>query len=220
MVGAPPFGALARHGLRRPLKTPPPSQKFSIPNDTLEPTHKQAFIAELSKWENALKPLWIEQARRDILEAHDGKPPKVLDPFGGGGSIPLEAQRLGCETYSCDLNPVAVLIQKCTLEYPQRYGKSLYDDVKKWGEWVLAQVESELERFYPKDSDGSIPFAYIWARTLPCQSMHCSCTIPLMGQYWLANKGHKKIALYPDEVDGQVVFRIVGNRASIDTCRF
>jgi len=210
VVGAPPFGALARHGLRCPLKTPPPSQPFSIENNTLEPTHKQAFIAELSKWENALKPLWIDQARRDILDAHDGKPPKVLDPFGGGGSIPLEAQRLGCETYSCDLNPVAVLIQKCTLEYPQRYGKSLYDDVKKWGEWVLAQVESELERFYPKDSDGSIPFAYIWARTLPCQSMNCSCTIPLMGQYWLANKGHKKIALYPDEVDGQVVFRIVG----------
>jgi putative DNA methylase len=50
-------------------------------------------------------------------------PPKVLDPFGGGGAIPLEALRLGCETYSSDLNPVAVLIQKCTLEYPQKYGR-------------------------------------------------------------------------------------------------
>lgn len=73
----------------------------------------------------------------------------MLDPFGGGGSIPLEAQRLGCETYSCDLNPVAVLIQKCTLEYPQRYGERLYDDVKKQGEQIIAQVTEELEQFYP-----------------------------------------------------------------------
>ena len=100
-------------------------------NATPNPS-KRVFISELSKWKNALKPLWIDQARRDILESHD-KIPKVLDPFGGGGSIPLEAQRLGCETHSCDLNPVAVLIQKCTLEYPQKYGPRLHDDVKKWG---------------------------------------------------------------------------------------
>ena len=64
----------------------------------------------------------IRKAREDILKANGGKPPRVLDPFGGGGSIPLEALRLGCETYANDLNPVAVLIQKCTLEYPQKYG--------------------------------------------------------------------------------------------------
>lgn len=82
-------------------------------HETLTPP-KHNFIAELAKWENALKPLWIQQARGDILKSHDGKPPKVLDPFGGRGAIPLEAQRLGCETYSCDLNPVAVLVQKST----------------------------------------------------------------------------------------------------------
>ena len=131
------------------LLRPPPSQKISIRNNTLEPTHKQVFIAEISKWENALKPLWINQARRDILDAHDGNPPKVLDPFGGRGAIPLEALRLGCETHSCDLNPVSVLIQKCTLEYPQTYGKRLHDDVKKQGEQIIAQVTEELEQFYP-----------------------------------------------------------------------
>ena len=68
----------------------------------------------------------IERARKKILKAYGGKAPKVLDPFGGGGSIPLECLRLGCETYSNDLNPVAVLIQKCTLEYPQKYGKPGY----------------------------------------------------------------------------------------------
>ena len=171
-------------------------------------SYRQAFIAELCKWENARKPLWIDQARHDILEAHDGQPPKVLDPFGGGGSIPLEAQRLGCETHSCDLNPVAVLIQKCTLEYPQKYGKRLYDDVKKWGERIIAQVTEELEQFYPKEPDGSHRYATIWARTLPCQNLSCNTVIPLVRKYWLA-KG--RIALFPYEDDGQISFRIVGD---------
>ena len=186
----------------------PPPNYFTKVNKTLEPTHKQVFIAELSKWENALKPLWIEQARRDILDAHDGNPPKVLDPFGGRGAIPLEALRLGCETHSCDLNPVAVLIQKCTLEYPQKYGKRLDDDVQKWATWVIKQAEPELAPFYPKEPDGANIFAYIWARTLPCQNVQCAATIPLMGQFWLAEK--KQIALYPYDADGAIAFRIVG----------
>ena len=95
----------------------PPSQ------DTDEWSRKREFIINLSKWENSLNPHLIKKAQREILEANDGIPPKVLDPFGGGGAIPLEALRLGYETYSNDLNPVAVLIQKCTLEYPQKYGR-------------------------------------------------------------------------------------------------
>ena len=180
----------------------------SVQSNAAPNLSKHAFIAELSKWKNALKPLWITQAKRDILESHDGKPPKVLDPFGGGGAIPLEAQRLGCETHSCDLNPVAVLIQKCTLEYPQKYGQRLYDDVKKWGNQILAQATEELAPFYPKEPDGSEVYAYIWARTLPCQNLACNAVIPLMNQFWLAK--NKKIALFPYEENGQVVFRIVG----------
>ena len=82
------------------------------PENTDEWSRKRDFIRDLSKWENSLNPHLIERARQDILDANDGVPPKVLDPFAGGGSIPLEALRLGCETYSNDLNPVAVLIQK------------------------------------------------------------------------------------------------------------
>lgn len=84
---------------------------------------KNDFIAELSKWENANNQELLNQARADILKANNGIPPKVLDPFSGGGSIPLEALRLGCETYANDLNPVAVLIEKATLEFPQKYGQ-------------------------------------------------------------------------------------------------
>lgn len=95
------------------------------------------FIIELCKWENSLRQDLIKKAIEDILAANVGKPPKVLDPFAGGGAIPLEALRLGCEIYSNDYNPVAVLIQKCTLEYPQRYGKP-------------GEVEREFEEFGKK----------------------------------------------------------------------
>ena len=139
--------------------------------DIEELNKKRDFIINLSKWENSLEPVWIEKARQDILAANGGVPPKVLDPFGGGGAIPLEALRLGCETYSNDLNPVAVLIQKCTLEYPQKYGKPierksqseltgtkrvnpLLEDVKKWGNWVLEEAKKEIGRFYPEEADG------------------------------------------------------------------
>jgi adenine-specific DNA methylase len=110
--------------------------------DSLEWQKRRDFIVELCQWENSLNPRLLEKARRDILEAHAarlthelGRPvtvedieagraprPRVLDPFAGGGSYPLEALRLGCEAYASDYNPVAVLILKATLEYPQRFG--------------------------------------------------------------------------------------------------
>lgn len=134
----------------------------------------------------------------------------MLDPFGGRGAIPLEAQRLGCEIHSCDLNPVAVLIQKCTLEYPQKYGQPLYNDVQKWGNQILAQATEELAAFYPKEPDGSDVYAYIWARTLPCQNLNCNAVIPLMRQFWLAKNAKRKIALFPYEMDRHIAFRIIG----------
>ena len=188
------------------------------------------FIIELAKWENSLNPRIIEKARKDILGVNGGKAPKILDPFAGGGSIPLETLRLGCEVHAIEYNPVAVLILKCTLEYPQKYGKlkeidaknklgfeekkkinPLLEDVRKWGNWVLKEAKKEIGRFYPTDEDGSIPVGYIWARTIPCQNPACGAEIPLMRQFWLARKNNKKVALYPYVEEKEVKFKIVGD---------
>ena len=179
---------------------------------------KRQFIIELCKWENSLNKAIIEKARRDILEANGGKPPRVLDPFAGGGAIPLEALRLGCETYAGEYNPVAVLILKCTLEYPQKYGEKLVKDVKKWGEWVLEEAKKEIGKFYPADKsgyfgegEGAISVGYIWARTIKCENPKCNAEIPLMRQFWLAKKPNKKVALYPYVEGKEVKFKIVGD---------
>lgn len=196
---------------RRPLASSRASIYAALtpePVDEEERLKKSQFITRLSKWENSLNREIIEKTHREILEANNGKPPKVLDPFAGGGAIPLEALRLGCETYASDLNPVAVLILKCTLEYPQKYGRKiirdsfgnekivnpLLEDVKRWGEWVLEEAKKEIGRFYPVESDGSIPIGYIWARTVRCGNPTCGAEIPLVRQTWLAKKEKKKVA--------------------------
>jgi len=199
-----------------------------VPDSIEEIEKKKNFIAELCKWENSLNPAYIEKARKDIKEAL-GYTPRVLDPFAGGGAIPLEALRLGCETYASDYNPVAVLILKAVLEYPQKYGRKkrgiedfgnkeesrenydLVADVKKWGEWVLNEAKKEIGKFYPPDEDGSIPVGYIWARTIPCQNPSCNAEIPLMRQFWLAKKSNKKVSLYPYVEGREVKFKVVGN---------
>lgn len=199
---------------RRPLASSRATSYAALipaPTDEAELKEKRKFIAELSKWENSLNMKIIERARQDILDAFNGKRPRVLDPFAGGGSIPLEALRLGCETYASDYNPVAVLILKAVLEYPQKYGKKLVADVKKWADWVLDEAKKELEEFYPPDENGYIPVGYIWARTIKCQNPECGAEIPLMRQFWLAKKDKRKIALHP-YVDGKdVKFKIVAD---------
>lgn len=188
---------------------------------------KRQFIIEFSKWENSLNRTMIRQAREDILKANGNNPPKVLDCFAGGGAIPLEALRLGCETYACDYNPVAALILKCTLEYPQKYGNPkkiraddriegektinpLLEDVKTWGNRILQEAKKEIGRFYPEEEDGSLAVGYIWVRTLPCQNPACRAEVPLVRQYWLSNRSNKKVALHPYIEDGKCKFEIVG----------
>ena len=187
------------------------------------------LIASLTRWgdENGhgdwdrkdREGRWLNKlriARELILMAHDGDPPKVMDMFAGGGAIPLETMRLGCETIASDYNPVAWFILKCTLEYPQRFaGKTaklphlnlaerpdltngdIADHVRLWGQWIWENARKELVRYYPL-VDNKPTIAYLWARTIPCQDPQCGATIPLLKTLWICKKAEKTLKDTPE----------------------
>lgn len=108
--------------------------------------------------------------------------PTVLDAFAGGGSIPFESVRMGFSTIANELNPVATVIQKATIEYPMKYGEALGKDIERIGEEIAVQLENELSEFFPKKQGEEI-FAYIWVRTIQCPK--CGLHIPLAPNWWL-----------------------------------
>jgi len=157
-------------------------------------------------------------ARELVKVAHGGEVPTVLDPFAGGGSIPLEAGRLGCQAIANDYNPVAYLILRATCEFPQKYGKPgkrkvvleefgkrvereievpnvLVHDVEKWAKWILERAREKIGHLYPPGSDGRPVVGYLWARTAPCSNPSCRGEIPLLRNLLVCNKKDKKVAL-------------------------
>ena len=158
------------------------------------------FIADFANWDNAAKAEYLETGRALVRAAHPEETPLVVDPFAGGGSIPLEALRLGCETFASDLNPVACLILKVMLEDIPRHGPGLADELRKVGAEIKVKAEEELADLYPRDPDGVTPIAYLWARTVRCESPNCGAEIPLMRSLWLCRKPNRKWALRPDVV--------------------
>jgi putative DNA methylase len=159
-----------------------------------------ALIEEIVPWNTVksnLSPV-IFQSQQRIKDQWDKQPPRILDPFSGGGSIPLEALRLGCEVYASDLNPVAVLISKATFEWPQCIANSkLASLVKKWAIRVYENVNRKIGQFYPDDPDGRIPIGYLWARTIQCPNPTCQAEIPLIKHFWLARTKKRLIAYKP-----------------------
>ncbi len=152
------------------------------------------LIRELVRWENVNNESLLIQARAEIRRwAPNGQPPPLLDPFAGGGSIPLEAQRLGLEAHASDLNPVAVLINKALIEIPPKFAgqppvhpdretgaktgklwndpdewrgaKGLAEDVRYYGQWMRDEAEKRIGHLYPK-ADGKMVIAWLWARTV------------------------------------------------------
>src|SRR5579885_2411436 len=149
------------------------------------------FIADFADWDNSTVGEYLETSRGLTEAAHEalgGAPhtrPLVVDPFAGGGSIPLEALRVGADTFASDLNPVAVLVNKVLLEYIPKYGQRLADEVRRWGKKIAEEIEKELSEFYPKRSDGAVPIAYLWARTITCEGPGCGFEVPVMKSLWL-----------------------------------
>ncbi len=102
------------------------------------------FIAQFANWDNAANSTFLEIGRSLVTAAHGEERPLVVDPFAGGGSIPLEALRLGCEAFASDLNPVACLILKVMLEDIPRHGPGLADELREAGAEIKRKAEQEL----------------------------------------------------------------------------
>lgn len=122
----------------------------------------------------------------DLLELTWGtREITVMDPMAGGGSIPFEALRYGFTVLASELNPVASVILKATLDYPARYGSTLADDIRRWGDVWAKRVEKRLADFFPRQPGESI-FAYLWARTVACPTT--GKPVPLSPNWWLGKK--------------------------------
>ncbi len=155
------------------------------------------FIGSFANWDLAADRTYLRVARNLIRAAHPDEAPVVVDSFAGGGSIPLESVRLGCETFASDLNPVACLILKVLLEHIPRHGSELAEEIRQVGGQVCAAVAKELSHLYPADPDGSMPIAYLWARTVRCESPNCGMEIPLVRSLWLCKKPNRRRAFRP-----------------------
>lgn len=127
------------------------------------------IIERLVVWENIRDESLLAEARAEIMASTDNNPPPILDPFAGGGTIPLEAQRLGLEAHASDLNPVAVLINKALIEIPPKFrdqapvhqslkdqfvsykgAEGLAADVRAYGQWMRDEAEKRIGHLYPK----------------------------------------------------------------------
>jgi putative DNA methylase len=178
------------------------------------------FIADFANWDNSTVPAYLRTSRALTQAAHEalggapGTRPLVVDPFAGGGSIPLEALRVGADAFASDLNPIPVLLNKAVLEYIPKYGERLATEVRKLGEWVRQQAEKELGEFYPKDADGATPIAYLWARTMQCEGPGCGAEVPMVNQLWIKKKGSPTYAFeFSRSTQKRIEIRIVENPA-------
>lgn len=190
------------------------------------------IISRLVKWENIHDEKLLKEAHEEILKSTDGNPPPILDPFAGGGSIPLEAQRLGLEAHASDLNPVAVLINKALIEIPPKWAghapvfpgaaesrmswpgvTGLAEDVRRYGKWMRDEAEKRIGHLYPTVQVGGVDctvIAWIWARTVTCPNPACGGTMPLVRSFWLGKKKGKERYIIPIADGKKVRFEIGG----------
>lgn len=155
------------------------------------------FIADFANWDSSTVSEYLETTRALTHAAHEalggppGTKPLVVDPFAGGGSIPLEALRIGADTFASDLNPVAVLLNKFVLEHMPKYGERLAELLLEYGRRIRAKAKEELEPFYLNDEVNGNPIAYLWARTVLSEApggKHPPIEVPLLRSMWLSKR--------------------------------
>lgn len=184
------------------------------------------IIRRLVKWENVTDEALMREAHEEILKSTGGSPPVILDPFAGGGTIPLEAQRLGLEAHASDLNPVAVLINKALIEIPPKFAgqppvfpgaddsvlsswpraTGLAEDVRRYGSWMRDQAMERIGHLYPdativdektRKTSTATTVAWIWARTVTCPNPACGIEMPLVRSWWLGKKRGREAFVVP-----------------------
>ena len=185
------------------------------------------ILEDLVVWENSNNEEVLEKARAEILKYTDGHPPALLDPFAGGGAIPLEAQRLGLKAHAHDLNPVAVMINKAMIEIPPRFANmppvnpearaqmdpdtgwrgpaGLAEDVRYYAEWMKEEAYKRIGHLYPTiklppemGSYEATVISWIWVRTVKCPNPACGCNMPLASSFILSSKKANKAYIVPD----------------------
>lgn len=215
--------AAARAVLFAQLVDDPSSRPDEFPTEAAQRVERErlhALIEKLVVWENTRDEGLLKQAHAEILKSTDGHPPAILDPFAGGGTIPLEAQRLGLEAHASDLNPVAVLINKALVEIPPKFrdqppvapglastrsswrgAEGLAADVRYYSEWMRDRAKERIGHLYP---DAILPngtsapvIAWIWARTVICPNPACGIAMPLVRTWWLGKKKGKEAYVVP-----------------------
>ena len=229
--------ATARAVLFAQLVDDPASRPDEFP--TVESQDKErarlhALMEKLIIWENSNDEKLLEQAREEIRKSNNGKLPAVVDPFAGGGSIPLEAQRLGLESHASDLNPLAVLINKALIEIPPKFAgwspvfpgvaeeqsswlraEGLAADVQHYGQWLRDEAEKRIGHLYPKvTAPGGTEhtvIAWKWARTVISPNPANPIETPLVNSWWLSKKKGKEAWVKATVVDGQVQYEVQHN---------
>lgn len=214
--------AAARAVLFAQLVDDPSARPEEFPTEELQRKERERLhdlIERLVVWENIRDEKLLAEARAEILKSTNGNPPPILDPFCGGGTIPLEAQRLGLEAHASDLNPVAVLITKALIEIPPRFRdqppifpglaeseirtwkgpEGLAADVRAYGDWMRDKAESRIGHLYPK-VDGKTVIAWLWARTVTCPNPACGIDMPLVRSWWLGKKRGRESWVSPSVV--------------------
>jgi putative DNA methylase len=216
--------ATVRAVLFAQLVDDPSSHPDRFPTEDTQRAERERLhqiIEQLVVWENTRDKALLAEAHAEILRSTGGKPPPILDPFAGGATIPLEAQRLGLEAHASDLNPVAVLINKALVEIPPTFAgqppvfpglaesrigdwegaTGLAADVRAYGEWMRDEAETRIGTHYPQATlehgTKATVIAWIWARAVTCPNPACGIEMPLTSKWWLGKKKGKEAWIRP-----------------------
>ena len=218
--------AAARAVLFAQLVDDPSARPEESPTEEAQRAERERLhdlIERLVVWENTRDEKLFAEAHAEILKSTNGNPPPILDPFAGGGTIPLEAQRLGLEAHASDLNPVAVLINKALIELPPNFRdqspvfpgladtrtqwkgtEGLAADVRAYGQWLRDEAQNRIGHLYPDamlpDGTTAPVIAWIWARTVTCPNPACGIALPLVRSWWLGKKKSKEAYVIPSVV--------------------